>query len=573
MSSKTAAIWFWTVLVFFSLCWILLPAFLHSGYKLDTVELQFIAKEWTLSTKKHPMLPAWLLEVVNILTNRAFAAPFIAAQFCVGLALWAVWRFARTVLPEQLALLATFAMFPYWFFTIESIKYNQNSVLLSFWALILLFSHLAFQTNRLPYWIGTGFFIGCALHTKYSILFLVLAILFAMILDRRNRQLWLGIGPYLTLLIAFLLFLPHLIWLYQHDFATIEYAESRPVLSTGGLTSFFPIEFLLSELAYLITPVIILLPVLGLHWKRKRKTDVRSDARLLILCSMLIPLGIHIVLYSFFRIELNTDYGAPFWLFFGVWLLLEFQPRWSNPRERECPLNADQKPKSITQCKEESNGFRRSIQLLFATEIIMIAFLLFQSLLAPYLTGKVSRTHYPMQQLGKLCDAIWYESFSIPCPYLTGEWWTAGNAAISMKDRPTVLFYDDSSNLSNLSNSSISSNTSNSSNSLNSTNSANNNDSRKQSALLGTWVNEADMHAKGGMILWEIHSRDENGTRYEEGQSGEQCQIPRFFAERFPDAQLVPNVFELSYNTGATIPPIQIGVAIISPKPKPENKN
>lgn len=137
------------------------------------------------------------------------------------LSLWSVWRFGRIVLSERLALIGTLVMLPYWFFTVESIKYNQNTPLITLWTLSILLVFQAFRTNRIRYWFGSGITIGLAFNSKYSAVFLVLAILVYMFVQPEGRKYWKTIGPYLTTLTAFLIFLPQLIWLYENDFATL----------------------------------------------------------------------------------------------------------------------------------------------------------------------------------------------------------------------------------------------------------------------------------------------------------------------------------------------------------------
>jgi len=123
--------WFWSITGLFTATWVLLPALLNTSYCGDVLEIQNAAPEWVWATKKHPMLPAWILEILNILTCRSFAAPFIASQLCTLLTLWSVWKLARTVLEERLALVAAFSVLPFLFFACKPLWYNQNNVLIA----------------------------------------------------------------------------------------------------------------------------------------------------------------------------------------------------------------------------------------------------------------------------------------------------------------------------------------------------------------------------------------------------------------------------------------------------------
>lgn len=523
LSPDQSTLLFWSVVGFFALLWILLPTLLQPGYRPDVVELQLAGKEWVLSTRKHPMLPAWLLESLNILTGRSFAAPFIASQLCMVLTLWSVWTFARQVLSERLALIGTFAMLPYWFFTIESVKYNQNTTLIAFWSLAVLCVFQAIQTDRMFYWCVSGLAIGLAFHSKYSAVFLVIAILCFLAVFSRKHDHWKHIGPYLTALIAFLVFLPHLFWLYLDGFSTFSYMRSgnRPI---DGWTAHvvYPLRFFLCEAGYLILPTLILLPNILLPGGRKRIGDVvenglrKIDARNFLLFCMAIPLCLHLLLSALTGISLNGEYGAAFWPYFGVLVFLSF------------PTTDNRK-----------NFFRSTVRLVFV-QTFLIAALIVQSVFTPYWTGRPHRFHFPMRELGAACDEIWYsrlltrtESEGATCPYITGDWVCAGNAAITMKDRPTVLFYW--SNINDV-----------------------------NTKPTGPWATDADLNAHGGIILWSLPDQFEQNVIGKPAIS----QTPNWVHKRFPDAKILPEPIVLPYNTGADIPPLKIGVAIVSPVEK-----
>ncbi len=513
MSGWTATGLFFTVTFFFTALWVILPTVFQPAYRPDIIELQLIGKEWVLATRKHPMLPAWMLESINFLTNRAFAAPFLASQLCTFLTLWSVWAFGRKVLSERLALIGTFAMLPYWFFTIESVKFNQNIPLIALWSLSILLVYRAFQANKLRFWIGAGLTLGLAFHSKYSAAFLVIAILSCMTFRPEWRKYWKTPGPYVTTLIAFLIFLPHLIWMSREGFSTVTYTHSLKHFDSHLLGHLLhPVIFLFREAGYLVLSLLILVPALGWRWKRKRSQAPaeKESERYLFYC-IGVPLGLHLLIAGIANVKLLADYGAAFWPFLGIYLLLRFQ--------------ADDRP---------ANCFRAFRAVLFV-ELLMICVFFVQSTLSPYLVGGPRRFHFPMTQLGTECDRIWSSRFPTPCPYLSGDWWVAGNAAYAMKERPSVLFYY-------------------------------NGIYDPKTKPTGTWAEDADVNERGGMLLWPISEQD--GTL-----DGSGLHVPpSYLALRFPRAEVLPETLTLRYRTGADIPPVRVGVAVIPP-PKTETKN
>jgi len=499
MSKSQATVWFWTITLAFAGLWLLLPSLLHPAYKGDTVELQFIAKEWVWGTTKHPMLSAWMLEIANILTRRAFAAPFIVSALCTIAMLFSIWQLARNVLSEKFALIATFVMLPYLPFTLKSYLYNPNTALMTFWVLSTLTFYYAFQTNKKRWWIAAGLALGLGLHAKYPIVLLAFAVLCYSLWFPRFRQHWKETGPWITVLIAFVIFLPHLIWLYQTDFITIRYTKqavsTRPILGGWADHVLCPIVFALGNLGLLlVSPILLLVPILGWRWKRRLlENNTERETLNYLLCCMCIP-------FLFFAVSMGmkgiarTTYGFPLWFFLGVYLLLQFQRL------------------------DNNFSFVRSAKWIsFAVSVFVVVFII-GATIEPHVTGKPSHIHYPMHELGAACDQLWYDRFDVPCRYVTELGYLHGSfVAYTMKDRPSAHVHDTWSGVGPV--------------------------------PIGTWATDEDVNQKGGIILW-----------------GASEQPPDWVHQRFPKAEVLPEILELPYKTGAKIPPLRIGIAIVPPQ-------
>ncbi|MDR2441215.1 MAG: glycosyltransferase family 39 protein [Planctomycetaceae bacterium] len=504
-SPKTAAIWFWSLVSFSAVLWVILPAVFHTAYRVtDVIELQGIAKEWVLSTRKHPMLPAWILEIVNIITNRNFVAPFIASQICVIISLWSVWQLGRKVLSEKSALIGTLAILPYYFFTYHSLVYNQNLTLIAFWSLSIYLFFQAYQTNRILYWILSGVSIGIAFHAKYPAAFLVVSMLIFMFTQPEGRKKWYGIGPYLTTIIAFLIFVPHIIWLYQNDFATFDYANHRYTYSKQIFRIIAPSFFVLYQMEHWLPTVIILYPALDFIWRWKFKTlknENEKQCAKYLFCCFMIPFLICIAVMVIKNYWLSASYGAPFWTYLGIWLLLQFQS------------------------KELPNTFFHTLKLVAVLEVVMILLLLC-GVFTPYLNGKPKKQLFATNDFGVKCDQIWYSRFEIPCRYVTGDWPLCGYACYAMRDRPSLHYYWNiyDEGISNM--------------------------NAKPS---GTWATDSDLNQKGGMIVWNISNNKSDNY------------VPDWVYKRFPKAEVISEPIILPYKTRANVPPIKIGAAIIPP--------
>ena len=453
LGATEAAIWFWSVFGLFAAMWILLPTLLHTSHWGDPSEMQSIAPEWTLSTTKLPNLPSWILEIVNILTNRAFAAPFIAMQLCALLAFWSVWQLGRTVLDERLALLAVFSVFAYDFFTKHTHIYNHNTVLIAFWCVSIYLTFQAFQTNRKRYWIGAGIALGLAFYAKISAVFLVIAILTYMIMRKEGRKHWRTPGPYITTSLAFLVFLPNLIWLISNDFAPLSYAKDRPELLHWYQQALTPINFASKQLVYCIKTLIILIPVIGFIWQWKLQRHEQGKAKecekFLFYC-FAVPVLCHMIYCGIYGVHLRMSYGAAFWVFIGLWLILRFQPM-----------------------KEPHRFFRKTVILM----MVVVLFTAAEWSVNSY-SGKFHGNYYPMRELGTTSERLWQSHASGNIPYIASDCRNlscggfAGIAAQTMSVRPSVIMPQ------------------------------------------GTWANDDDLNRKGGMIIWERHCDDREMPEY-----------------------------------------------------------
>ena len=120
----------------------------------------------------------------------------------------------------------------------------------------------AINTGKPRYWIWFGVFAGIGMETKYSIAFLVVAVVIGLALTRERRALvmkefWIG-GA-----IAFAIFLPNLIWLVRHDWPFLELMHN--IRQTHRDVVRGPIGFILDQ-AQIMNPVLFPLWLGGLIW-------------------------------------------------------------------------------------------------------------------------------------------------------------------------------------------------------------------------------------------------------------------------------------------------------------------
>jgi Dolichyl-phosphate-mannose-protein mannosyltransferase len=120
----------------------------------------------------------------------------------------------------------------------------------------------AINGNNPRYWIWFGVLVGVGMQTKYGIAFFLVAIGIGMILTPERRfllakEFWIGAA------LAFLIFLPNLIWLARHDFPFLELMHNIRQSHRDVVRG--PIAFILDQ-AQILNPVLFPLWLGGLIW-------------------------------------------------------------------------------------------------------------------------------------------------------------------------------------------------------------------------------------------------------------------------------------------------------------------
>ena len=107
------------------------------------------------------------------------------------------------------------------------------------WTLMLYTILLLIKTDNKKYWILFGVLAGLGMMTKWSVLFLGVSIIVALILTKRRKDLK---SPLIWIsgILALCIFSPYLIWNYQHGFPTFEFMEGwSSGHPAGGLEKYF----------------------------------------------------------------------------------------------------------------------------------------------------------------------------------------------------------------------------------------------------------------------------------------------------------------------------------------------
>jgi len=391
--------------------WALLPGLLIESLPLDVVEGVYWGQEWQWGYYKHPPLPAWILYLFERVLGDI--GPFVLSQLCIGLTLWAVWRLGNRLLDRERAAFGVLALLGVYFFTWPSIEFNHNVAQMPIWAGAVLLFHRAVIRGLYRDWLLLGLVSGLGLLTKYSYIMLLAAMFLWLLLQPSLRSKLLTPAPWLGVLTMGLVFLPHLLWLVNHDFLPFSYAASRSAVAAAGESRWLgPLKFLLVQLADHL-PLLLLLLLAGFWRPRCWQRPARGSTFLFwmgLMPALLTALGALLT-----GAGTRDMWGAPMWNLSGL-MLATMIPA-VVLRERWTML------------------LRVFAVFLLLLGVLMLLFVGFKD----QIRDKPSRTGWPDRALADGLQQQWQQHSHCPLSIVAGDYWLAEMVAINLDPRASAI--------------------------------------------------------------------------------------------------------------------------------------
>ncbi|MGH7879661.1 MAG: glycosyltransferase family 39 protein, partial [Candidatus Binataceae bacterium] len=100
---------------------------------------------------------------------------------------------------------------------------------------------------------------ACAMMGKYWSIFLIGGLVIAALADSRRAAYFRSAAPWITIVVGAIVLTPHIVWLYQHDFAPFHYAAGIHGEKPFAETARSALGYLAGSIGYVAVPVIIAL--------------------------------------------------------------------------------------------------------------------------------------------------------------------------------------------------------------------------------------------------------------------------------------------------------------------------
>jgi 4-amino-4-deoxy-L-arabinose transferase-like glycosyltransferase len=386
--------------------WTLLPLLSHACLPLDSVEAVLWGSQWEWGYDKHPPLSAWVAELFSDLFGDG--GIYFVSQLCIvtaGLGIYKLGRLFR--LSTRQAVLSVILIDTIFFYQYGSVEFNVNILQLPFWAWGWYFGINAVQNKRFLSWVGLGACVALGALTKYIAVFLLIP-LFAAWWKRGELLTALrSPGLYVAGLTAMLLFLPHFLWMIDHEWITITYGVSR-----GSEDEILWWHHLSNPLAFIFGQGAILLPVLIPALLCGRKNGKSTESFPGTFC---MAMGAYIALAIFSMatgMAPVTMWAVPLPLAIGLWLV----PRFGMDQNPKIPL-----------------AFILSLSLVYvvAYGIVYGA--------GPLIREKPHRISYPGPEIAEQIEARWAARTDQPFNYIVADEFLGGLVNHYGEAEPAVM--------------------------------------------------------------------------------------------------------------------------------------
>ena len=384
---------FFIFLILHLLVWSVL-GLIRAVLPTDALEGIYWGNLLDLGTPKHPPLFGWIIGAVWNIFKTDFSIYFISQLFIVFGFIY-IYKLAKKFLDETHAILSVIILEGVWVYSYITCYYgfNPDVIMLFMLPMITYYFYKCMYEKNNKNWLILGLLMGLGVLNKYQTAFLTIPMaLWAIIFKKdtfKNKYF------YLSILLALIVFSPHIFWLFKYDFFPFMYFEGE--LSSNSWINHIsaPLMFLVLQLALIIGSLIIFFSLkYKYRFNLKLNQNYEKKDFYFILSFASIPILLHLIMACCSG-EMRPRWGFEFWYMTGI-LLFYFLPQ-----------------------KLEKNHFFFVIKGACAVGAII-----FISLFCLLAFEKNYRSRYPVDKVFSDLKTIWAQKYDTPLKYLGGyiEW-------------------------------------------------------------------------------------------------------------------------------------------------------
>ncbi len=371
-------------------------AMIRTVLPTDALEGIYWGSLHDFGTPKHPPLAGWITYWVYNAFKTDLSV-YVVSQAFILLGFIYIYKIARIFLEPKRAILSTMMLEGCWVYgyIVEYYGFNPDVVLLGLLPFLTYHFYKCMNSKKWYDWVILGVIVGICFLNKYQTLLIFVPMLIWAIMFRREvfKSKWF----YISALIAFLIFLPHLAWMIKYEFFPLMYFEGEFADNSWLTHITSTLLFAVMQFALIAGTIAMFVSLKLLQKSPFKLIDIKKDEKtwFLILFS-LIPLLIHLTMGICGGGTMRPRWGFEFMYLIGI-IMFYFFPT-----------------KDIS--KKEFNFITG-----FAYFAMLVIFIVMGTLLS---VEKNYRSRYPVAHIYNDMQTFWNESQKTPLKYLGGyiEW-------------------------------------------------------------------------------------------------------------------------------------------------------
>lgn len=218
-NEKKYTVWFWVLSAVASLLRLMVVG--RIGLSGDEAHYWTYSRYLDLSYFDHPPAIGYIIKFFTLIFGNTEFGVRVPAVLLFLLTSWLVFLLARALYGGRIAFwsAALLNVIPVFSFLGAVMTIPDAPLAFCWMAFIYLFYRIT-QGGSPRYWYALGAILGLGMLSKYNAVLLVPSAMVFMLLARDQRQWFARKEPYLALLIAFVIFLPVVIWNMENSFAS-----------------------------------------------------------------------------------------------------------------------------------------------------------------------------------------------------------------------------------------------------------------------------------------------------------------------------------------------------------------
>ena len=210
-----------------SVLWVVQTSLCQKILPLDVIEAIVWGEEMQWGQMKSPPLSGWIAAFFSWCSGHADWSLYLASQLTVVCAVYFAYRLAREFFDERGAATAAMLLYFIYYYMPPAMKFCSHDTQVALLPAVGCFFWRGLKDDRLRDWLALGLFAALATLGKYAAVQVLIGCFVFMLLYPPARKRFASPGPYLAAGLYFLLLLPHILWLVDHDFLPIRHLDHR----------------------------------------------------------------------------------------------------------------------------------------------------------------------------------------------------------------------------------------------------------------------------------------------------------------------------------------------------------